>query len=147
GATFSVKNAAGTTVLTAPIGADLGKWSASYPHIYALDFSQVTAAGTYTVTVAGPVPAESPSFRIDTATNVYSGALANSLSFYQTQRDGPNFIANALRAAPGHLNDQNATTYLTPNANSSGHFKGDLTSLGVQIDATGGWWDAGDYLK
>jgi len=147
GATFSVKNAAGTTVLSAPIGADLGKWSASYPHIYALDFSQVTAAGTYTVTVAGPVPAESPGFRIDTATNVYSGALANSLSFYQTERDGPNFIANALRAAPGHLNDQTAMTYLTPNANSSGHFKGDLTPLGVQIDAAGGWWDAGDYLK
>jgi endoglucanase len=147
GAIFSVKNASGATVFSAPIGPDLGKWSAGYPHIYALDFSQVTAAGTYTVSVAGPIPASSPSFRIDTGTSLYSGALANSLSFYQTERDGPNFIANALRTAPGHLNDQNAMTYLTPNANSSGHFKGDLSPLGVTINAAGGWWDAGDYLK
>jgi endoglucanase len=147
GAIFSVKNASGATVFSAPIGPDLGKWSAGYPHVYALDFSQVTAAGTYTVSVAGPIPAASPSFRIDTGTSLYSGALANSLSFYQTERDGPNFIANALRTAPGHLNDQNAMTYLTPNANSSGHFKGDLSPLGVTINAAGGWWDAGDYLK
>jgi endoglucanase len=38
-------------------------------------------------------------------------------------------------------------TYLTPHANQSGHFKGDLSPLGVQVDASGGWWDAGDYLK
>jgi endoglucanase len=147
GAIFSVKNASGATVYSAPSGADLGKWSSSYPHIYAVDFSQVTAAGTYTITVAGPVVAASPSFRIDTGTSLYSGALANSLFFYQTERDGPDFIANALRTTPGHLNDQNAMTYLTPHANSSGHFKGDLTPLGVTTNAAGGWWDAGDYLK
>jgi hypothetical protein len=37
--------------------------------------------------------------------------------------------------------------YLTPRVNSSGRFSGDLTSLGVTIDASGGWWDAGDYIK
>ncbi len=88
-----------------------------------------------------------PAFTIDTATNIYAGALANSLSFYQTERDGPDYIPNALRTAPGHLNDQNAMTYLTPNANAAGAFSGDLSSLGVTIDASGGWWDAGDYLK
>jgi endoglucanase len=147
GATFSVKNASGAIVYTAPVGANLGKWSASYPDVYALDFNQVTTAGTYTISVSGPVAATSPAFRIDAGTSLYSGALANSLSFYQTERDGPDFIANALRTAPGHLNDQNAMTYLTPNANSAGQFKGDLTPLGVQVDAAGGWWDAGDYLK
>ncbi|MGN6677060.1 MAG: cellulase N-terminal Ig-like domain-containing protein, partial [Streptosporangiaceae bacterium] len=69
GATFSVKNASGATVFSAPIGTDLGKWSRSYPHVYALDFSQVSTAGTYTVSVSGPIPASSPSFRIDTSTN------------------------------------------------------------------------------
>jgi endoglucanase len=147
GAIFSVKNASGVTVLSAPIGADLGKWSQSYPHVYALDFSQVTTAGTYTITVAGPVAATSPSFAIGTGASLYSGALANSLSFYQTERDGSDFIPNALRTAAGHLNDQTAMTYLTPNANTSGGFKGDLSPLDVRINAAGGWWDAGDYLK
>src|SRR5215468_9610570 len=147
GAMFSVKNSSGATVYSAPIGANLGKWSASYPDVYALDFPQVTTAGTYTIAVTGPVAATSPAFRIDAGTSLYAGALANSLSFYQTERDGPGFIANALRTAPGHLNDQNAMTYLTPNANSAGQFKGDLTPLGVRVNAAGGWWDAGDYLK
>ena len=38
-------------------------------------------------------------------------------------------------------------TYTTPHANKSGGFSGDLSPLGVRIDASGGWWDAGDYLK
>jgi endoglucanase len=147
GATFSVKNSSGTTVYSAPIGANLGKWSAGYPDVYAVDFSAVTAPGMYSISVAGPIAARSPGFRIDTPASVYSGALANSLSFYQTERDGPDFIPNALRTAPGHLNDQSAMTYLTPHTTSSGRFKGNLTPLGVRINAAGGWWDAGDYLK
>jgi len=148
GATFAVKNSAGTTVYTAAIGANLGSWSSSYPDVYALDFDSVTAAGTYSISVTGPVAATSPTFTINTGQNVYATAIANSLSFYQNERDGPNFIASALRTAPGHLNDANAMTYLTPNYNAgSGRFSGDLTSLGISMDASGGWWDAGDYLK
>ena len=147
GATFSVKNTGGTTVYSAPIGAKLGTWSTAYPDVYALDFGAVTAPGTYTIVVSGPITASSPGFPIATATNVYLGALSNALSFYQNERDGANYIPSALRTAPGHLNDASAMTYLTPNMNSSGRFSGDLTPLGIRIDASGGWWDAGDYLK
>jgi endoglucanase len=147
GATFSVKNASGAIVYTAPIGANLGKWSTSYPDVYALDFKSVTTPGTYTIVTSGPIVGSSPGFPIDTAANVYSGALSNALSFYQNERDGANYIPSALRTAPGHLNDASAMTYLTPKMNSSGGFSGDLTPLGVKIDASGGWWDAGDYLK
>ena len=148
GATFAVINASGTTVYSAPIGANLGSWSSAYPDVYALDFDSVTTAGTYTISVTGPVSATSPSFRVDTAQNVYATAMANSLSFYQNERDGPNYIPSALRTAPAHLNDENALTYLTPSYHAStGGFSGDLTSLGVSMDASGGWWDAGDYLK
>ncbi len=147
GATFAVRDASGGTVLSAPVGANLGRWSTAYPNVYALDFTGVTAAGSYTIAVTGPVGATSPALRVDTGAAVYAGALANSVSFYQTERDGPNYVASALRTAPAHLNDQNAMTYLTPNANSSGRFSGDLSPLGVRIDASGAWWDAGDYIK
>jgi endoglucanase len=148
GATFSVIASGGTTVLSSPIGANLGSWSRSYPDVYALDFSSVATPGTYTIAVDGPVPvASSPTFKIDSGQGVYAGALANALAFYQTERDGPDFIPSALRTDAAHLNDQNAMTYVTPHANSSGHFRGDLTPLGTTIDASGGWWDAGDYIK
>jgi endoglucanase len=147
GATFSVKNASGANIFSAPIGANLGTWSSSYPDVYALDFNSVSTPGTYTIVTSGPISGSSPSFHIDTATTVYSGALSNALSFYQNERDGANYIPSALRTAPGHLNDTSAMSYLTPNMNSSGRFSGDLTPLGIKIDASGGWWDAGDYLK
>ena len=149
GATFAVKNSGGTTLFSGPIGANLGSWSNSYPDVYALDFSTVTAAGTYTITVSGPIAASSPTFKIDSAANVYSNPLANSLFFYQNERDGPNFIASPLRTAAGHVNDQSATVYITPSTNNNGRFSGDLkpVSPATVIDASGGWWDAGDYLK
>jgi len=146
-ATFAVTSSTGATVSSAPVGADLGKWSQTFSHVYALDFGSVTAADTYTITVSGPVTATSPSFRIDIGATVYAGAMANTVRFYQVQRDGPDFIPSALRSAPAHLNDQNAMTYLTPRHNSSGAFSGDLTPLGIRRDASGGWFDAGDYVK
>src|SRR5579872_5137562 len=121
GATFVVKNSSGSTVFgPAAIGANLGSWSNAYPDIYALDFDSFTTAGTYTISVSGPIAASSPSFKVDTAANVYTGALSNSLFFYQNERDGPNFVGTALRTAAGHLNDQSAKVYVTPNVNNNG---------------------------
>lgn len=57
GATFAVRNSTGTTVFSGPIGAKLGKWSHRYPDVYALDFSSVTTAGTYSISVSGPIAA------------------------------------------------------------------------------------------
>ena len=146
GATFTV-DAGGTTVFAGTVGASLGAWSNAYGFVHPLDFDGLTATGTYTITVTSPVTATSPAFRVDTGPGVYGGALSNALAFYQTQRDGPSFLANPLRSAAAHLNDQNAMTYDTPKVNSAGRFSGDLHPLGVRLDASGGWWDAGDYIK
>ena len=130
GGTFAVKSGS-TNVMSGPVGVNLGSWSASFPFVYALDLSGLTTAGTYTISVTGPVPATSPSFRVDSGQLLYAQALANSLSFYQVQRDGASYVPSALRAAPAHLNDQAAMTYLTPNYNSgSGRFSGDLSRSG-----------------
>ena len=146
GAMFSVVNAAGTSVFSSAIVAKLGSWG-TFSNVYALDFDAVTTPGTYTIKVTGPAAATSTSFAIDSPANLYSTPLVNSLYFYENERDGANFIQTALRTAAGHVNDQNASVYLTPNVNKNGRFSGSLTGTGAMIDASGGWWDAGDYLK
>ena len=144
GAAFSVKNGSGTVVYSGTVGVSLGTWSSTYKFVQPLDFDTLSTAGTYTISVAS---ATSPPFKIDTGQNVYATAIANGLFFYQTERDGPNYIPNALRTAPAHLNDGNAMTYAAPTYKKNDVLLGDLTPLGARINAAGGWWDAGDYIK
>jgi endoglucanase len=144
GSSFSVITAS-TVALSAAVGADQGKWG-TFTHVYALDFDSVSAPGTYTISVTGTIAATSPSFRIDSGANLYSTPLANSLYFYENERDGANFIASPLRTAAGHLNDAHAKVYFSPTFNKKDN-AGTLTPTGAVIDASGGWWDAGDYLK
>jgi endoglucanase len=144
GMAFSVKSSSGAVVYTGTVGASLGSWSTTYKFVQPADFDALTTTGTYTISVGS---ANSPPFRIDTGHNLYATPIANGLSFYQTERDGPNYIPNALRTAPGHLNDQNAMTYAAPTYRKNDVLASDLTPLGPRINAAGGWWDAGDYIK
>jgi endoglucanase len=147
GATFSVQgSSAGTVVFGGTVGPSLGSWSKRFGYVYPLDFNGLQTPGTYTISLGRPL-ISSPSFAIEPGQTLYEAPLANALSFYQDERDGPEFIPSPLRSAPAHLNDENATVYLTPKVNGQGGFKGELTSLGETINASGGWWDAGDYLK
>jgi endoglucanase len=146
GAAFRIVDASGRVVLSGRAGASLGRWSAGFPDVYPIDFSRLRRPGTYRIVVAGG-PGVSPPFRIGSGAGLARGPIRNSLAFYQDERDGPDFIRTPLRTAPGHLNDGDAMTYLTPHVDGDGNFAGDLRPLGVRIDAAGGWWDAGDYLK
>jgi endoglucanase len=145
GASFSIVNEKAASTAPVPVGAMLGAWGKF--SVYALDFT-VAASGTYSITVSGSLFAKSPDFRIDSSENLYSGALSNALSFYSNQRDGADFIPSDLRTAPAHLNDKTAKVYQTPQfAREGSRINGDLVPTGAVIDASGGWWDAGDYLK
>jgi endoglucanase len=144
GAPFAVEAEGGGTVFSGTVGQPTGAWSNGFPDVYALDFDSVQAPGRYRVIVGG---ASSPRFQIAAGETLYGPAIANALSFYETERDGPQYVPSALRTAPAHLNDASATVYTTPKVNNRGAFKGDLQSTGTSIDASGGWWDAGDYLK
>ncbi|MFZ0438016.1 MAG: glycoside hydrolase family 9 protein, partial [Candidatus Sulfotelmatobacter sp.] len=144
GASYVVKNSAGSTVASGTAGATLGAWG-TYS-IYPIDFN-LSTADTYTILVSGPVSATSPSFRVDTPANLYATPLANNLYFYENERDGPNFIPTPLRTAAGHLNDASATVYSSPMFNGNDLILGSLSPTGATINAEGGWWDAGDYLK
>ena len=144
GSSFTV-NGPGGVAFSASIGPDQGKWG-TFAHVYALDFDSVSAAGNYTISITGTIAVTSPGFRIDTGASLYTTPLANSLYFYQNERDGANFISTPLRTAAGHLNDAHAKVYFSPTFNKKDS-AGTLTPTGAVIDASGGWWDAGDYLK
>ena len=155
GATFKVVSAGGSTAYAGKVGPLLGTWSNSKKlvyQVYALDFA-VPRGRTYTISVSGPVSAHSPKFAVDRPGVLYPGLLVNTLFFYQTERDGADFIPNALRTAPGHLKDKNARLYLTPPLDDNDEINNvppakPLSSANLpNIDAAGGWWDAGDYEK
>src|SRR3984957_10107732 len=127
---------------------DLGSWSKRYGWVWAVRFTGVRAPGQYRVGILGDAAAASPWFTIGAAAQLYARPLANALYFYENERDGPDFIHTALRSAPGPLNDLSAMTYRSPPVDENGNFKGSLAkyATGVRINASGGWFDAGDYL-
>ena len=141
---FQVLDSGGSVVASGTVGSTSGDWG-SY-HVYPLDFT-VSGNGSFKVKVTGTVSATSPTFTIAPASGLYQTALANTLSFYQVQRDGPNYVASKFRTAAAHLNDESATVYKTPTANSDDIYTSALVSNGQTIDASGGWADAGDYVK
>ncbi len=144
GAVFHVVNAKGVSVFSGAIGANLGSWGKF--SVFALDF-KVDGSGIFTIDVDGPMPANSPSFRIGSSEQLYSQGIANALNFYQNERDGQHFIKTPLRTAAGHLNDQHASVFGSPEFDDNDNILGALQPAGNAIDASGGWWDAGDYLK
>ncbi len=154
-ANFKVVDSKGTTKYSGQVGALLGIWShsktASY-NVYALDFS-VPSGDLYTISISSAAKVVSPPFAVDCPNALYSGLLLNTLFFYETERDGANFIPSALRTAPGHLKDKDAHVYETPPLDSNDFIDNvpptpPLVSAKLpNIDASGGWWDAGDYEK
>jgi len=155
GATFEVVSAQGAIAFAGKIGGFLGIWSHNSTltyKVYALDFT-VPARGTYKIKVLGPVPATSPNFAVDDPQALYAGLLLNTLFFYETERDGKNYLPNALRTAPGHLKDERASVYTTPPLDANDFVENvpptpPLVSAQLPaLDASGGWWDAGDYMK
>ncbi len=155
GATFNVVNSKGETRYSGHVGSLVGVWAHSKTlsyDVYAMDF-QVPAGDLYTISVSGPVQAASSHFAVDEPGKLYPGLLLNTLFFYETQRDGANYVQNALRSAPGHLKDKHARVYETPALDGNDFIDNvppapPLISANLPaIDASGGWWDAGDYEK
>ena len=155
GATFRVVDEHGVTAYANRVGAVTGTWGHSETlvyKVYALDF-QVPSGEHYRIVVDGPEKAKSPEFAVARADVLYPGLLLNSLFFYQTERDGGDYVPNALRSGPGHLKDADAVRYKSPPLDGDGYIDyvppdGPEEKSGLpNINAEGGWWDAGDYMK
>jgi endoglucanase len=144
--TFSVVSN-GTTVFSAPIPAtNAGAWNAAFARTYLLDFSSVTNPGIYSIVVAAHINATSPPVTVGTAPTLYRPLLTNALFYFQSSRDGPDVVTNVINRKPSHTNDEAAMVYLPPVYNHD-NLAGGLTSIGGPIDVSGGWFDAGDYIK
>ncbi|MDJ0344655.1 glycoside hydrolase family 9 protein [Streptomyces sp. H10-C2] len=149
GATWKLLDSHGATAATGRTGTSRGSWNAAYPAVYLIDFSAVQTSGTYHLVVSGAATGASPSFTIGSAQAVYAKPATDATAFFQAQRDGRNVIPGELNRKPAHLNDAHATVYNWPTFTSS---DGDTiakapTKAGGTVDAEGGWFDAGDYLK
>ena len=157
GETYKVINSAGTTVASGSVTTtSRGDWNSAYPDVYPIDFSSVTAAGTYHVAVSGTETATSDTFQIESASSLYGTLVGDGVNFFQNQRDGANLVSTSTIARKAsHLNDASATVYQDPDfiANSDGgtgdQISGELSKVSgaSAVNAEGGWFDAGDYLK
>jgi len=149
GTAFTVVDARGHPVLTGHAGPSRGAWNARYAAVQPLDFSAVRTPGTYRVLV-GSRRTASPPFRIAAPAALFVPRVADTVAFFQAQRDGPNVIPGQLGRKPSHLNDAALTVYRPPryeSADSDVILGRTLTPLGGRVDLRGGWMDAGDFLK
>jgi hypothetical protein len=142
---FRVVNAAGATVLRASARPDRGAWNARWRHAYPLEFSSLSAPGNYQVVLDEPGEVRSSTFQVGGTS--YSQLAANELGFLGEQRDGPEVDPSLLSREPAHLTDAHALLYRTP-VYRKDVLQGSLAPLsGSPVDVSGGWSDAGDYLK
>jgi len=126
GQTFNVVTAPGGNAVftgTVTAAADRGAYG-NFAHLYESSFDAVNVPGQYRVRLGS---AASPTFTL--SVDVYGGIISPTLRFFRVQRCGD---ASPVLHGVCHLKDGIA---------AGGPISGTL------VNATGGWHDAGDYLK
>ncbi len=143
GTRFEVIDEGGRVVLRGRTAASTGQWSAAYPAVHPLDFTDLRRPGLYRLRVRAAV---SPAFRIVAGGGMFAQLVADNLNFFRFQRDGAQ-----AKLAPAHLTDRQAIVHHQPVFGGDG---GDvpiepLRALegGAPVDVEGGWFDAGDFVK
>jgi hypothetical protein len=146
---FEVENAKGEAVLAGAPGRRTGSWNAAFRSVYVLDLTGLRDRGTYRVAVSGPgLRAHSPPFRVGPAAEVLGPLLPKLLRFFQAQRDGAEVVPSGLGRRPSHLADRAATVYRPPRHRDGELARGLVPVPGAAtVDVSGGWADAGDFLK
>ncbi|SEF47433.1 endoglucanase [Actinacidiphila yanglinensis] len=149
-ATWRLVGAGGRTVASGRAGADLGRWNAAYPAVYPIDFGAFRTPGRYHLVVGGGATATSPDFTLGTPKAVFGKPAADTTAFFRAQRDGAGTVPGQLGRAPAHLNDAHASVYAWPtftDPDESDAIEAAPKRIGGPVDVSGGWFDAGDYLK
>jgi hypothetical protein len=145
---FQVVDPNGTTVLTGNVGPKTGAWNTTFESVHSIDLSGLTQPGTYTLQLTGAASSVSPHFRVGAASEILGPLLADNVKFFQAQRDGDQVLPGVMGRRQSHLADQQATVYNTPDYNADGtQLMSPLQPAGGPVDVSGGWFDAGDFLK
>jgi hypothetical protein len=145
-ASFQVVGTNGSVEFSGPVGKSTGSWNQEFRSVYRLDFSELKRPGVYFIKVDGVNCPVSQSFTIGTGQELYGPLIRNSLTFFKAQRDGPDVSPAVMNRKPSHLADQQAFIYRVPTFGKNGMLGG-LEKIGGPINVSGGWFDAGDYLK
>ncbi len=112
-------------VYSSSLGRNFGPYG-GYAHHYRIDFSSVTTAGKYALRVEGE-----RSYEFIIGEHVYDRLVDSLLLFFQVQRCGN---THPLLHGPCHLHDITG-------------LYGNGPAKRVTMNVTGGWHDAGDYVK
>jgi endoglucanase len=123
---FEIVRPKGTRpVYRATIGRTWGRYG-KFGYVHHINFSSLIEPGTYAIRAAGQ-----ESFPFAVGDSVYNRVVDSLMAFFRVQRCG---ATDPLLHGPCHTHD---ATRLTT----------DGTSGRKKVDASGGWHDAGDYVK
>ena len=150
GATFRIVDSGGATVFSSRAGASRGRWNKRFPDVQPLNFTGLNLPGTYRVVVDGAGGVVSPRFRVASSAALYGPRVADTVHFFQVQRDGADVIPGNLDRQPSHLNDTNARLYAWPtyiDPEDDVIVGSQLNRIPGRVDLEGGWFDAGDFIK
>jgi endoglucanase len=125
--------------------ADVGGWNSRYHAVYELTFSRLTRPGTgYRIQIsAGGQTAQSPAFAIGTAGTAYGQLVTNAVSYFTSERDGPDVVHTVLDREAANLTDEHASVYATPKYDSNDNLLGKFHKISGPVNVAGGWFDAG----
>ncbi|KOX27229.1 hydrolase [Streptomyces sp. NRRL F-4707] len=149
-AEYEVLDERGNTAAHGGLGPSLGSWNSTYGAVRTVDLTPLDRAGTYRLRLAGADGDPGVRFRVAPARQLLDPLRADSVRFFSTQRDGEDVLTDATGRVPSHLTDARARTYAMPRTASAA----DGTTPAPKpshtagtVDVSGGWFDAGDFLK
>lgn len=112
-------------IFTSYFGSSLGVYG-NFPFSYSIDFSKIKSSGEYYFQYA-----QQKTFSFKIGSNVYNGLADSLLQFFKVQRCG---YTEPLLHKVCHISDVS-------------NLVDGKRSFSKKIDVTGGWHDAGDYVK
>ncbi|WP_051570059.1 glycoside hydrolase family 9 protein [Cryptosporangium arvum] len=148
-AAFLVERQDGSVAMKGTVGEDRGSWSTRYPATYPIDVSELRTAGTYRIRVSGGVTAASQVFVVGASKELFGQVAADTVQFFGVQRDGEDVLSEPIPRRASHLHDDAAAVYEAPEFSEGDDLGAGLSTVdgAPTVDVSGGWFDAGDYLK